>query len=146
MFDLGIWEMAVIGVVALVVLGPERLPKVARTAGQWIGKMQRYVAQVKSDINREVELSELRKVKEEFEGAAQGIKSSIESEAKKAEDDLKAVEADIQRELHPGATPGSTDATGSLAHTPVVEPPLYDDVTGSPYVPPPLLSERSQER
>ena len=58
MFDFGFSEMLVIGVIALVVLGPERLPVVARTAGEWVGKAQRFVAQVKSDIDRETELSE----------------------------------------------------------------------------------------
>jgi Tat protein translocase TatB subunit len=152
MFDLGIWEMAVIGVVALVVLGPERLPKVARTVGQWIGKMQRYVAQVKSDINREAELAELRKMKTEFENAARDVKSSFETEAKKAEDDFKAVEADVERQLHPreesayGEPP--THALAPPSHDPVVEPPIYDE-SGSPYVMPALpgtLSARSQER
>ena len=60
MIDISFWEIAVIGVVALVVLGPERLPRVARQAGQWMGKLQRYVADVKSDLNRQMELDELR--------------------------------------------------------------------------------------
>jgi sec-independent protein translocase protein TatB len=59
MLDFSFGELAVIGAVALVVLGPERLPKVARTVGDWVGKAQRYVNQVKTDINREMELSEL---------------------------------------------------------------------------------------
>ena len=62
MFDLGFSELLLIAVVALVVLGPERLPKVARQAGAWMGKLQRYVADVKSDINRQMELDELRKL------------------------------------------------------------------------------------
>lgn len=61
MFDFGFSELMVIGAVALVVLGPERLPTVARTAGEWLGKAQRLVQQVKSDIEREAELSELKK-------------------------------------------------------------------------------------
>ena len=61
MFDFGFSELMVIGAVALVVLGPERLPMVARTAGEWLGKAQRLVQQVKSDIEREAELSELKK-------------------------------------------------------------------------------------
>ncbi|MCZ8097779.1 MAG: Sec-independent protein translocase protein TatB, partial [Burkholderiales bacterium] len=60
MFDIGFSEMLVLAVVALVVLGPERLPKVARQAGAWMGKLRRYVDDVKSDINRQMELSELR--------------------------------------------------------------------------------------
>ena len=65
MFDFGFSEMLVIGVIALVVLGPERLPVVARTAGEWAGKAQRFVAQVKSDIDRETELSELKRIQDE---------------------------------------------------------------------------------
>jgi sec-independent protein translocase protein TatB len=78
MFDFSIGEIAVIGVVALVVLGPERLPKVARTLGEWIGKAQRYVNEVKSDINREMELAELKKLQEEARSAAQSIQSSVQ--------------------------------------------------------------------
>ena len=61
MFDIGFTELIVIGVVALIVIGPERLPKVARTAGHLYGRMQRYVSSVKSDISREMQTDELRK-------------------------------------------------------------------------------------
>jgi sec-independent protein translocase protein TatB len=77
MFDFSISELAVIGTVALVVLGPERLPKVARTVGEWVGKAQRYVSQVKNDINREMELAELKKLQEEARQAAQSVQSSL---------------------------------------------------------------------
>jgi sec-independent protein translocase protein TatB len=77
MFDFSISELALIGTVALVVLGPERLPKVARTVGEWVGKAQRYVSQVKNDINREMELAELKKLQEEARQAAQSVQSSL---------------------------------------------------------------------
>ena len=77
MFDFSFGEIAVIGAVALVVLGPERLPKVARTAGEWMGKAQRYVSQVKSDINREMDLAELKKLQEEARNAAQSVQSGF---------------------------------------------------------------------
>jgi sec-independent protein translocase protein TatB len=77
MFDFSFGELALIGTVALVVLGPERLPKVARTVGEWVGKAQRYVSQVKSDINREMELAELKKLQEEARQAAQSVQSSL---------------------------------------------------------------------
>jgi sec-independent protein translocase protein TatB len=77
MFDFSFGELALIGTVALVVLGPERLPKVARTVGEWVGKAQRYVSQVKSDINREIELSELKKIQEEARNAAQSVQSTF---------------------------------------------------------------------
>ena len=78
MFDFSFGELAVIGTVALVVLGPERLPRVARTVGEWAGKAQRYVAQVKADINREVELAELKKLQDEARNVARSIESSVQ--------------------------------------------------------------------
>lgn len=71
MFDIGFTELLVIGIVALVVIGPERLPKVARTAGQWLGRLNRYVAQVKQDIDRDIRLEELRKMQQEMKDSAQ---------------------------------------------------------------------------
>ncbi len=62
MFDIGFFELAVVGMVALLVIGPERLPKVARTAGMWLGRGRRFVASVKSDIDREMAADELKKV------------------------------------------------------------------------------------
>ncbi len=78
MFDFSFGELAVIGTVALIVLGPERLPRVARTVGEWAGKAQRYVAQVKADINREVELAELKKLQEEARDVARSIETSVQ--------------------------------------------------------------------
>lgn len=88
MFDFGFSEMLIIGVVALVVLGPERLPVVARTAGEWIGKAQRFVAQVKSDINRESELAELKKLQEEAQAIANDVKTEVDSAARDIEKDV----------------------------------------------------------
>ena len=79
MFDVSFTELLVIGVVALVVIGPERLPKVARTLGHLVGRAQRYVSDVKSDIQREVELDELRKLKDQMQDAAQSVQSSLQS-------------------------------------------------------------------
>ena len=73
MFDIGFSEMLVVAVVALIVIGPERLPKVARTLGHLFGRMQRYVNDVKSDISREMELEELRKLQATVEDAARAI-------------------------------------------------------------------------
>ena len=88
MFDIGFSELLVIGVVALIVIGPERLPRVARTIGHLMGRMQRYVADVKADIDREVELEELRKMRDSVQQAATNIESSVQSELTKAETDL----------------------------------------------------------
>lgn len=77
MFDIGFSEMMVLAVVALVVLGPERLPKVARQAGAWMGKLRRYVDDVKSDINRQMELSELRDLKTQITESARDIETAV---------------------------------------------------------------------
>lgn len=62
MFDIGFWELAVIAVVALIVIGPDKLPEVARTAGKWVGRTRRFINQVKSDIDREIKQDELRSI------------------------------------------------------------------------------------
>jgi sec-independent protein translocase protein TatB len=88
MFDIGFSELLVIGIVALIVIGPERLPRVARTIGHLMGRMQRYVADVKADIDREIELDELRKMRDSVQQAATNIETSVQSELNKAETDL----------------------------------------------------------
>lgn len=79
MIDLGLSKMALIGAVALIVIGPEKLPRVARTVGTLLGKAQRYVADVKAEVNRSMELDELRKMKETVETAARDVESSVQS-------------------------------------------------------------------
>lgn len=79
MIDLGISKLALIGAVALVVIGPEKLPRVARTVGTLLGKAQRYVADVKAEVNRSMELDELRKMKDSVESAARDVESSVSS-------------------------------------------------------------------
>lgn len=116
MFDIAFSELLLIGVVALVVIGPERLPKVARTMGVLFGRLQRYVTQVKADINREMELSELAKVRTEFEGAAREFQRDIESKVHDAERDIREVEKDIERQLQPDA--GAPDAPAQPAAPP----------------------------
>ena len=98
MFDVGFSELMVIAVVALIVIGPERLPRVARTMGHLFGRLQRYVNDVKADINREIELDELRKFKSTFEDAARGFEGtvnttvdSVQSEVSKAETELNSL-------------------------------------------------------
>jgi len=77
--DLGISKLALIGAVALIVIGPEKLPRVARTLGTLLGKAQRYVADVKAEVNRSMELDELKKMKSTVEGAAQEVEKSIQT-------------------------------------------------------------------
>ncbi len=79
MIDLGISKMALIGAVALIVIGPEKLPKVARTVGALLGKAQRYVADVKAEVNRSMELDELKKMKDTVETAARDVEQSIQT-------------------------------------------------------------------
>jgi len=85
MFDIGFSELLVIAVVALIVIGPERLPKVARTLGHLFGRMQRYVNDVKADISREIELDELRKMQSSMEDAARSFQSSVSKEVSETE-------------------------------------------------------------
>jgi sec-independent protein translocase protein TatB len=140
MFDVGIWELAVIGVVALVVLGPERLPKVARTAGHLFGRLQRYVAQVKSDINREMEAAELGKVKSEIEGAAQSFKQDIETKAAETDRELREVESTIDRQLRAGEAEAAIPAPAAPAAVPE-SPQLELGIEEPPQ--PPAKAERA---
>ena len=96
MFDIGFSELLVIGVVALIVIGPEKLPRVARTVGHLAGRLQRYVSDVKADINREIELEELRKMRDSMQQAATSMESSVQSELNKTETELnQSVEAAV---------------------------------------------------
>ena len=63
MFDVGFWEIAIIALIALIILGPERLPRAARTIGLWVGKARRTLSEVKRDIDRELDASELKNIK-----------------------------------------------------------------------------------
>lgn len=81
MIDLGISKLALIGAVALIVIGPEKLPRVARTVGTLLGKAQRYVADVKAEVSRSMDLDELKKMKETMEGAARDVHQSIQTNA-----------------------------------------------------------------
>ncbi|MCA3181949.1 MAG: Sec-independent protein translocase protein TatB [Burkholderiaceae bacterium] len=106
MFDIGFSEMLVLAVVALVVLGPERLPKVARQAGAWMGKLRRYVDDVKSDINRQMELSELRDLKNQVTDAARDLETSVQSTVSGMKTDFD----DVQKSLEgAAATAPQTD-------------------------------------
>jgi sec-independent protein translocase protein TatB len=88
MIDFGFDKLALIGAVALIVIGPEKLPRVARTVGTLLGKAQRYVADVKAEVNRSIELEELKKMKTEFEDAARNVEQSVSSEINQTTADL----------------------------------------------------------
>ncbi|MEQ1593083.1 MAG: Sec-independent protein translocase protein TatB [Thiobacillaceae bacterium] len=89
MFDIGFSELVVVGVVALIVIGPERLPKVARTAGHLLGRFQRYAASVKSDISREMQMDELRKAGQSFKESVESAASGVAAQANVVDDYLK---------------------------------------------------------
>lgn len=107
MFDVGFSELIVIGIVALVVIGPERLPKVARTAGHLLGRLQRYVNDVKADINREMQLDELRKLQSEMQESARSLENSLNSEIQS-----------IGKVTEPTTRPDAAVAQTSLSETP----------------------------
>ena len=92
MFDFSFTEMLVIAVVALIVIGPEKLPGVARTLGHLFGRMQRYVSDVKADIQREMELDELKKLRKDVEESARSIEASVRKEVDAAQAELKELE------------------------------------------------------
>lgn len=89
MFDIGFTELIVIGVVALIVIGPERLPKVARTAGHLYGRMQRYVSAVKSDISHEIQLDEMRRAGQSFKESFESVASDAQQQATVVDDYLR---------------------------------------------------------
>jgi sec-independent protein translocase protein TatB len=121
MFDIGFSEIVVIAVVALIVIGPERLPKAARTMGHLFGRLQRYVSDVKADINREMELDELRKLQQQVTSAAQEIESSVSSAARDFESSVRSVEADL--DPNAASAPAAEAAPALSSLPPLSEPP-----------------------
>jgi sec-independent protein translocase protein TatB len=121
MFDIGFSEIVVIGVVALVVIGPERLPKTARTLGHLFGRLQRYVSDVKADISREMELDELRKLQRDMQSTAREFEQTVTAAAH----DVRTGVQNVERDLNEA---GSAPATGaSAASMPPLETPPADD-------------------
>lgn len=108
MFDISFMEMLIVTIAALVIIGPERLPKVARQVGQWVTKMRRYVDDVKSDFNKQLELSELRDLKKDVEDAARSIQGSVGG----AVSDMKSSLDSVQQSLE-GAGETDNDAAKS---------------------------------
>ena len=104
MFDIGFAEMMVIAIVALIVIGPQRLPKAARTLGAFFGRMQRYVADVKADVEREMELEELRKFKTNVEESAREFQDTVHSEVRAAEKKFDEESAPVKQELASAST------------------------------------------
>jgi sec-independent protein translocase protein TatB len=111
MIDFGFDKIALIGAVALIVIGPEKLPRVARTVGHLVGKAQRYVADVKAEVNRSIELEELKKMKTQFEDAARDVEQSVHRE-------IRETTTDLERGWNEGGT-----ATGLPEAEPLAPPP-----------------------
>ena len=122
MIDIGLSKMALIGVVALVVIGPEKLPKVARTVGTLLGKAQRYVNDVKSEVNRSMELDELRKMKDNVESAARDVEQSVHTSAKDFEKDWSDATSSLS-DSSSGSTGSEYDWNTSSTVTPAYRHP-----------------------
>ena len=122
MFDIGFSEMIVIAIVALVVIGPERLPRVARTAGHLLGRLQRYVSDVKADINREMQIEELRRLQSEIEQSARSVEQSLSTEIQAAREAVQqtaqAVTGNRTAVEASQPAPESSPAIGSTPPTP----------------------------
>jgi sec-independent protein translocase protein TatB len=116
MIDFGFDKIALIGAVALIVIGPEKLPRVARTVGTLIGKAQRYVADVKAEVNRSIELEDLKKMKTEFEDAARNVGQTVQTE-------MQATAADFNSSWQTATTETLPDNSGQ--HSGLMPAPQY---------------------
>ncbi len=117
MFDIGFWELAVIGVVALLVVGPERLPGLARTTGHWIGRARRFVSGVKADIDREIAADELKKALAK-QANSDSLYEIIEETRQTIQETKDELEAQGEEQVPPASGPPaavthkSNDASG----------------------------------
>jgi sec-independent protein translocase protein TatB len=131
MFDIGFSEIVVIGVVALVVIGPERLPKTARTVGLLFGRLQRYVNDVKADISREMELDELRRLQREMQGAAHDFEQTVKSAASDVATGVRNVETELNAAASQATSPSMTEG----ASAPSLAPPAAPETVASRQAP-----------
>ena len=118
MIDFGLDKIALIGAVALVVIGPEKLPRVARTVGALFGKAQRYVSDVKAEVNRSIELEELKKMKTQFEDAARNVEDTVRSEVNSA-----SAAFDNEWASATAGLDGSSNSGGSIGYEALPSPP-----------------------
>jgi sec-independent protein translocase protein TatB len=116
--DFGLDKIALIGAVALIVIGPEKLPKVARTIGHLVGKAQRYVADVRAEVNRSIELDELKKMKTQFEDAARNVEQTVQQEVQSASSSFDTDWSNLGSPASEAPAAGATDALAS-------PPPAY---------------------
>lgn len=122
MIDFGFDKLALIGAVALIVIGPEKLPRVARTVGHLMGKAQRYVADVKAEVNRSIELEELKKMKTQFEDAAHEVHKSVNTEVQQASSEMNQAWSEISSSASASSSAGAGESWH--AGSTLAEPPL----------------------
>jgi sec-independent protein translocase protein TatB len=139
MFDIAFSEIVIIAVVALIVIGPERLPKTAKTLGLLFGRLQRYVSDVKADINRELQLEELRKLQSDVQSAAKDIESTVANAAHELESGSRKLESELNAvpetpPLPPPADVPAPTATADEAMPPgaAADAPIAPKTDGAP--------------
>ncbi len=113
MFDISFGEIALVGIVALLVVGPKKLPELARTAGKWIGKTRRMIESVKADIDREFKTDELRKLLTEQQAEVQQLRQIVEDSRTAIEQDIERSTADPEAAKQAALPIGSTSLAGS---------------------------------
>lgn len=153
MFEIGFSELVIIGIVALIVIGPERMPKVARTAGLLYGRLQRYVASVKSDISQEIQLDEIRRVGQDFKQSIESAASDVGQQATVVDDyfrneldNVNQVVAGVRTDqIEPAQKPALTELpaqqslpldTPDQNAAPVVPAAMVETARGDPTTPP----------
>ena len=122
MFDIGFSELVVIALVGLIVIGPERMPKVARTVGHLLGRLQRYVGDVKADINREMQLEELKKLQAEVAEQARDVEQQVNAQLSTIETELNQSILANASDPAPAAIP-SAEGPSAAPQPPAVKPP-----------------------
>ena len=142
--DIGFTELVVIAVVALIVLGPERLPKAARTMGHLFGRLQRYVNDVKADINREMELDELRKVQQQVKDAATDFEQSMNKALDGAQAGVKSVENELNSAGQPAPALAEAGSPAPAEVPAAAAPPAATEAAPLVAEPPPERVETRQ--
>jgi len=128
MFDIGFSELLVIAIVALIVIGPQRLPAVARTLGHLFGRMQRYVNDVKADISREMQMDELKKLQSSMEDAARTMRDSVDAMNR----DVTEAGTELDRLAHAESEPAAAPAAEAAPAAPSPQGELPLDPAASP--------------
>jgi sec-independent protein translocase protein TatB len=132
MFDVGFSELLVIGIVALIVIGPEKLPRVARAVGHLLGRAQRYVNDVKSDINREIQLDELKKLQSQVTDSARALEDSVRQEYEAARATVEAPVQAAAAELETGVRQAELALTVSEPAPALAPAPVLSEAPGKP--------------